>query len=165
MDKLWVMGILYYLLGLLPLSLCHPYFTLFMQTRYGPFIDYKLNTPFFARESSIRYTFGALELLLSCVSPLKNLKVGCLMFLGVIWSFIFLWGSCHICIVQVNALSLLGVLSCFFKPSNPEDFLPHFEPKNNSLLCDYLIFLQRTWSWEVHARLCLPVVSLQSQIL
>ena len=47
-------------------------------------ILYKLNTPFFARESSIRYTFGALELLLSCVSPLKNLKVGCLMFLGVI---------------------------------------------------------------------------------
>ena len=33
---------------------------------------YKLNTPFFARGSSIRYTFGALEWLLSFVSPFNE---------------------------------------------------------------------------------------------
>ena len=36
------------------------------------FIKYKLNTPFFARESSFRYTFGALEWLLSLVGAFNE---------------------------------------------------------------------------------------------
>ena len=47
----------------------------YSQTFFYILYTNKLNTPFFARGSSIRYTFGALEWLLSFVIPFNESKV------------------------------------------------------------------------------------------
>ena len=57
-----------------------------MKSHKASYIRHKLNTPFFVRESSIRYTFGALEWLLYCVSPLKNLMLS-----HVSWNHLILY--------------------------------------------------------------------------